>query len=248
MTQAPLPRLSAEISHHHSHNSTPPELSVEKDISIALATEQSSLGDSPITVPTIYKYLEWTTQPGELYSFPERLPSSVTKQTDPFTWNPKQKRMILALACYSTGMAGYSGGAYTSGLDQMSVEWGVSRVALLVGVTTFTTGFAIAPLLLAPLSEVSQFQDRIMARAEPSPPLFPIYISAFIKSVILILPNVLGLRKKTCFSIHIRIIQQLAPISPSAYIVRNLIQFLTTNNHQFAIFPMLSAAATRVCL
>lgn len=156
MTQVPLPQLSTEISHHHSHNSTPLGFSVEKNIAIDLATEQSSLSDSPITVPTIYKYLEWTTQLSELYPFPERLPSSVTKQTDPFTWSSKQKGMILALACYSTGMAGYAGGAYTSGLDQMSAEWGVGRVALLVGITTFSTGFAIAPLFLAPLSEVSQ--------------------------------------------------------------------------------------------
>lgn len=156
MTQVPLPRLSTEISHHHSHNSTP---SVEKNIAIDLPTGQSSLSDSPTTVPTVYKYLEWTTQPSELYPFPERLPSSVTKQTDPFTWSPKQKGMTLVLACYSAGMAAYAGGAYTSGLDQMSVEWGVGRVALLVGITTFTTGFAIAPLFLAPLSEVSQFQD-----------------------------------------------------------------------------------------
>lgn len=145
-----LPRPSAEIYHHHYHDSHHP---TEKNPVTILTTEQLS-----ITIRTTYKYIEWSTQPEELYPFPERLPSSVTKQTDPFTWSPKQKRMILALACFSTGMAAYSGGAYTSGLDQMSVEWGVGRVALLVGVTTFTTGFAIAPLLLAPLSEVSQLR------------------------------------------------------------------------------------------
>jgi MFS family permease len=37
----------------------------------------------------------------------------------------------------------------------MSSEWNVSRVAALVGVATFTAGFAIAPLFLAPFSEIN---------------------------------------------------------------------------------------------
>lgn len=215
MTQVvPLPRLSIEISHHHSHNSNTLGSPDEKNPSTDLATEQSSLSNSSTTAPTTYKYLEWSTQPGEIYPFPERLPSSVTKQTDPFTWSAKQKRMILTLACFSTGMAAYSGGAYTSGLDQMSVEWGVSRVALLVGITTFTTGFAVAPLFLAPLSEVSHLRDiqvTGLTRHTTHSPVIP--ISPLIEDVILIPPNLLGLRKKACFSIHIWIIQQLvAPL------------------------------------
>jgi multidrug resistance protein len=37
----------------------------------------------------------------------------------------------------------------------MTQEWGVSSVAALVGITTFTTGFAIAPMVLAPFSEIN---------------------------------------------------------------------------------------------
>lgn len=158
MVQVPLPRLSTEIYHDHdsSHHPRPP---TEKNPATDLAIEKPSLRSLSITGRTTYKYLEWSTEPGELYPFPERLPLSVTKQTNPFTWSSKQKSMILALACYSTAMAAYAGGAYTSGIGQMSLEWGVSRVALLVGITMFTTGFAVAPLFLAPLSEVSQLRD-----------------------------------------------------------------------------------------
>lgn len=155
MSEIPLPRPSTEIYHHHDHDSYHP---TEKNPATTLTTEEPSPSSPSITIRTTYKYIEWSTQPEELYPFPEQLPSSVTNQTDPFTWSPKQKRMILTLACFSTGMAAYSGGAYTSGLDQMSVEWNVGRVALLVGVTTFTTGFGIAPLFLAPLSEVSRLR------------------------------------------------------------------------------------------
>lgn len=163
MTQIPPLRPSAEIFHVHRHgyHSDSPGFSVaiEKNSATDLKPEPASLNSFPIANQTIYKYLEWSTQLSELYPTPERLPPSVTKQTDPFTWDPKQKMIILVLGCFSTGMAAYSAGAYTSGLNQMLAEWDVSRVALLVGVTMFTTGFAVAPLFLAPLSEVSWLQD-----------------------------------------------------------------------------------------
>ncbi|KAL7269468.1 hypothetical protein RUND412_007872 [Rhizina undulata] len=104
--------------------------------------------------PITYRYLEWSTAPSELHPFPEQLPHEITKFTDPFTWSRTQKNSILALCCFLTNMAAYAAGAYTSGIAQMEQEWGVSRIALLVGVTTFTVGFAIAPMALAPLSEV----------------------------------------------------------------------------------------------
>ncbi|KAK5240244.1 hypothetical protein LTR16_010912, partial [Cryomyces antarcticus] len=34
-------------------------------------------------------------------------------------------------------------------------EWHVGQVAATVGITTFTSGFAIAPMVLAPLSEIN---------------------------------------------------------------------------------------------
>lgn len=37
----------------------------------------------------------------------------------------------------------------------MSIEWGVSRLAVLVGLTTFCIGFAVAPMVLAPFSEIN---------------------------------------------------------------------------------------------
>jgi multidrug resistance protein len=37
----------------------------------------------------------------------------------------------------------------------MTAEWGVSNVAALVGITMFTVGFAIAPMALAPFSEIN---------------------------------------------------------------------------------------------
>lgn len=153
--------LSAEITHHHGHHSKLPDPLIEGDSGPRnILSEALSLNHCPTTV-RMYKYFEWSTQSSELYPLPERLPNSVTKLVDPFTWDKGQKSMILTLACFSTGMAAYAAGAYTSGIDQMSAEWNVNRVALLVGVTTFSTGFAIVPLFLAPLPEVSYLRANI---------------------------------------------------------------------------------------
>ncbi|RPB11047.1 MFS general substrate transporter [Morchella conica CCBAS932] len=152
MTQDTLPRRTSEIAQHAQHtNYSAGEKNFESELS---KSGQQSSQTSTNTVQTTYRYLEWSTLPSDIYPFPERLPASVMKQTDPFTWKKEHKSMILALACFSTGMTAYAAGAYTSGISQMSEEWGVGRTALLVGVTTYTTGFAIAPLFLAPLSEV----------------------------------------------------------------------------------------------
>lgn len=158
MTQDTLPRRSSEIAQHTQHTNYPAgEKNFEPEFS---KSGQQSSQTSTNTVQKTYRYLEWSTLPSDIYPFPERLPASVMKQTDPFTWKKEQKSMILALACFSTGMTAYAAGAYTSGISQMSEEWGVGRTALLVGVTTYTTGFAIAPLFLAPLSEVRLFLTR----------------------------------------------------------------------------------------
>jgi hypothetical protein len=41
------------------------------------------------------------------------------------------------------------------GQQQMKEEWHVSTVAILCGITTFTSGFGVAPMVLAPFSEIN---------------------------------------------------------------------------------------------
>ncbi|KAJ8612166.1 hypothetical protein MRB53_037556 [Persea americana] len=49
--------------------------------------------------------------------------------------------------------------AYTNpfewSLDGMTAEWHISRFVALLGITVFTIGFAISPMLIAPLSEIN---------------------------------------------------------------------------------------------
>lgn len=62
----------------------------------------------------------------------------------PFDWSPGRKSLITWLSCIATAVTAYTAGSYTSAGSQMMDYWNVSHVAITVGVTTFTTGFAIA--------------------------------------------------------------------------------------------------------
>ncbi|KAF2823500.1 MFS general substrate transporter [Ophiobolus disseminans] len=82
-------------------------------------------------------------------------PPNLAKYGDPFEWSAKRKDLTIWVACVITALTAFSAGAYSPGIGQMTEEWGISNVAALVGITTFTTGFAIAPMILAPFSEIN---------------------------------------------------------------------------------------------
>lgn len=63
--------------------------------------------------------------------------------------------MMAWIGCISTGIIAYSAGAYASGAAQMEREFHVSEPAFEVGITVFTCGFAVAPMFLAPFSEIN---------------------------------------------------------------------------------------------
>lgn len=67
-------------------------------------------------------------------------PPDLIKYTNPFDWTSKRKDFTIWVACAITALTAYSAGSYTPGVAQMSAEWDVSNVAVLVGITTFTTG------------------------------------------------------------------------------------------------------------
>lgn len=67
-------------------------------------------------------------------------PPNLVKYTNPFDWSEKRKDFTIWIACAITALTAYAAGSYSPGVAQMSEEWGVSHVAVLVGITTFTTG------------------------------------------------------------------------------------------------------------
>ncbi|TVY34503.1 Efflux pump [Lachnellula occidentalis] len=113
--------------------------------------------------PIVYHYLTFETPlptPSSLVSTlpsapPAPPPPDLKKYTSPFDWPESRKSLIVWLSCIATLFTAYSAGAYSPAAKSMSAEWHVSEVAILVGTTTFCFGFAIAPMLLAPFSEIN---------------------------------------------------------------------------------------------
>lgn len=110
-----------------------------------------------------YLYLDFDTELPAPYGLSESKEFStppppcpnLNKYTSPFLWSSGRKSMITWLACGVTLLAAYSAGEYTPASAQLLSEWQVSQVAYNVGVTTFTAGFGIAPMVLAPFSEIN---------------------------------------------------------------------------------------------
>ena len=83
------------------------------------------------------------------------VPPDLKKFTSPFEWSSSRKSFTLWISCVATMVAGYTAGSYAPPAKQMALEWGVSEIVILVGITTFCAGFAIAPMILAPFSEIN---------------------------------------------------------------------------------------------
>ncbi|ESZ98318.1 hypothetical protein SBOR_1311 [Sclerotinia borealis F-4128] len=123
------------------------------------STTDALHGSSPI----VYHYLTFeTTIPsptsiisstGSLETAPAR--PDLKKYTSPFDWPESRKRFTVFLSCIATLVTAFTAGAYSPAVKQLSELWHVSDVAILVGFTTFCTGFAIAPMALAPFSELN---------------------------------------------------------------------------------------------
>lgn len=113
-------------------------------------------------VPIIYHYLTFETElPAPTSLGPAQNGSAAPQQPDlknyvsPFTWSTPRKTFTTWLSCAVTVVTAYTAGSYSPPSQQMSEYWDVSQIAIYVGITTFTTGFAVAPMVLAPFSELN---------------------------------------------------------------------------------------------
>ncbi|KAI1764670.1 MFS general substrate transporter [Hypoxylon sp. FL1150] len=79
----------------------------------------------------------------------------LSRYTDPLTWPKARKAVMVAISCLATAFTAYAAGAYSEAADLLAADLKTSREGALVGVTTFCLGFAIAPMVLAPFSEIN---------------------------------------------------------------------------------------------
>ena len=137
----------------------PSSKSLEKDIGGTLSYVAPSLqNDEPI----VYHYLTFETElpsPNSLGASQDTsaapAPPDLRNYVSPFTWSKNRKNFMTWLSCAVTAVTAYTAGSYSPASQQMSEYWHVSQVATYVGITTFTTGFAVAPMFLAPFSELN---------------------------------------------------------------------------------------------
>ncbi|KAI5857412.1 MFS general substrate transporter [Durotheca rogersii] len=78
----------------------------------------------------------------------------LSQYVDPLAWPAIRKGIMVTISCVATGFTAYAAGAYSQCADLIAADVGSTHEGALVGVTTFCLGFAIAPMVLAPLSEV----------------------------------------------------------------------------------------------
>lgn len=74
---------------------------------------------------------------------------------NPLDWSKSRKDALIFLSCIATLFTAYSAGSYAPAIPQIMVEFTISRVGAEVGITIFTIGFAVAPMILAPFSEIN---------------------------------------------------------------------------------------------
>ncbi|KAJ4393710.1 hypothetical protein N0V93_002925 [Gnomoniopsis smithogilvyi] len=75
--------------------------------------------------------------------------------TNPVQWSVQRKAYHLVLCCIATLLTAYCAGSYSPPAKFMEAELHASRIAVVSGITTFCTGFAMAPMVLAPFSEIN---------------------------------------------------------------------------------------------
>lgn len=104
--------------------------------------------DTPLPTPVL------NASPGSESRSPPAAPD-LKPYTSPFLWPDSRKSLTTTIACLVTILAASTAGEFTAAAAQLQHIWNMSATALDVGITSFTTGFAVAPMILAPFSEIN---------------------------------------------------------------------------------------------
>lgn len=72
---------------------------------------------------------------------------------NPQDWTMRKKWTMTLLTAWSTLAVAFVSSAFSGGLSYIMAEFNVSEEASILGISLFVVGFAVGPLLWAPLSE-----------------------------------------------------------------------------------------------
>lgn len=82
-------------------------------------------------------------------------PPNLKKYTSPFLWPKWRKSVMTWLSCAATALAGYSAGEASPASSELTDAWGIGKVVYNLSITIFCIGFGLAPMVLAPFSEIN---------------------------------------------------------------------------------------------
>lgn len=92
-------------------------------------------------------------------------PPNLKKYGSPYNWPICRKVLVTAISCTCTMLSSFAVGSYGPAVQQLTSEWKVSVVAASIGITTFTAGFALGPMVLSPISEIHGRKPVFLATA-----------------------------------------------------------------------------------
>lgn len=72
----------------------------------------------------------------------------------PMNLSPGQRRTMSAIVAIGALIVSFSSSAYNGGIEDLVEQFGISREVAVAGVSLYVLGFAVGPLLWAPLSEI----------------------------------------------------------------------------------------------
>ncbi|KAL9561481.1 hypothetical protein ACKAV7_014328 [Fusarium commune] len=72
----------------------------------------------------------------------------------PFSWSSQKKAITLLGPFMASTLAAYAAGAYALASEPLRSKWDISDTLFNIGITLFVVGFAFAPMVLAPISEM----------------------------------------------------------------------------------------------
>ncbi|KAL4782148.1 major facilitator superfamily domain-containing protein [Aspergillus varians] len=127
-----------------------PEYNCEKKADSSSQEVEHLYLELDTTLPT-----PWITLPPGPGQLPPPEAPNLDPYISPFLWPEWRKSMMTWISCAVTALAGYSAGEITPASATLTEAWDISAVEYNLGITIFCIGFALAPMVLAPFSEIN---------------------------------------------------------------------------------------------
>lgn len=111
---------------------------------------------------------------------PRRLPVNRSSHQNPQNWSNAKKFFVTFEICFLTFSVYIGSAIFSAGIQDVMTVFGVSQVAATLGLTLFVAGYAVGPMVWAPLSEIPQVGRN------------PVYILTLAAFVVLQVPTALA--------------------------------------------------------